>query len=245
KAFKIHDPAGKEQEVTDLDYTKRFENIEVRALAEFLLANSESFAYIEPPRANIEAPSKERGKVLFETRGCLACHSHVEFPNIHSTQGPDLSRLSAKLNTEKGQKWLYSWLKAPNHYYPRTAMPNLFLDPIAETDPLGNPTGKTTDPAADIREYLLSVPTDWKPEQTTPAADLSPDEMLALNDLTTVWLSASFPRKRAEKYAAEGIPESMAATVKVDEKVLVGNLKDDPGARARRQLENVGPRHAG
>ena len=27
--------------------------------------------------------------------------------------------------------------------------------------------------------------------------------MLALNDLTTVWLSASFPRKRAESYATE------------------------------------------
>jgi hypothetical protein len=242
KAFTIHNAEGKEVKITDLEYTQRFENIEVRALAQFLLADSQPFQYIAPPQTGMEPPSKDRGKLLFETRGCLACHSHVDFPNIHSTQGPDLSRLAAKLNTEKGQKWLYSWVKAPNHYYPRTAMPNLFLDPIAVTDPSGNPTGRTTDPAADIMAYLLSVPTDWKPEQTTPAADLTEEETLALNDLTTVWLSASFPRKRAETYATKGIPESMAGTVKVDEKVLVGDLERDPAERVRRQLEYVGRR---
>ena len=141
KAFTIHDAEGKEVKITDLEYTKRFENIEVRALAQFLLADSQPFQYIAPPQTGMEPASKDRGKLLFETRGCLACHSHVDFPNIHSTQGPDLSRLAAKLNTDKGRQWLYSWVKAPNHYYPRTAMPNLFLDPIAETDPSGNPTG--------------------------------------------------------------------------------------------------------
>ena len=43
-------------------------------------------------------------------------------------------------------------------------MPNLFLDPIAETDAAGKPTGHVTDPAADIAAFLLSVPTDWQPE---------------------------------------------------------------------------------
>ena len=242
KAFSIRDAEGKEVKISDLEYTKRFENIEIRSLAQLLLADSQPFQYIAPPQTGMEPASKERGKLLFETRGCLACHSHVDFANIHSTQGPDLSRLSAKLNTDKGQRWLYSWIKAPSHYYPRTVMPNLYLEPIAELDATGNPTGKVTDPAADIMVYLLSVPTDWKPEQTTPALDLTEDEKLALNDLTTVWLSASFPRKRAERYAVEGIPESLAATVKVDEKVLLGNLKDDPNERARRQLEYVGRR---
>lgn len=241
KSFTIHDASGKEVNVTDLDYTKRFENIEIRALAEFLLANSQPFQYIEPPQGNFEAPSAERGKVLFQTRGCLACHSHESFPGIHSTQGPDLSRLSAKLNTPKGQMWLYSWLKAPNHYYPRTAMPNLFLDPIEEKDASGNPTGRVTDPAADIRAFLLSVPANWKPEQPVPAPELTADEMQALNDLTTVWLSASFPRRRAETYAKEGIPESLGATIKVDEKVLLGGYKND-NDRAHRQLEYVARR---
>ncbi len=244
KAFPIHDAAGKEQLVTDLDYTKRFEHIEIRALAEFLLKNSQPFEYIGPPPGITEAPSKERGKKLFETRGCLACHSHVDFPGIHSTQGPDLSRLSAKLNTEKGQRWLYSWLKAPNHYFARTAMPNLFLDPIAETDAAGNPTGHVTDPAADIMAYLLSVPADWKPQEPAPPSELTPDEKQALNDLTAVWLSASFPHRRAEEYATNGIPQKLANTVKVDEKTLLGSYKDD-NDRAQRQLEYVARRSIG
>jgi cytochrome c2 len=241
KEFPIRDASGNVTNVTDLDFTKRFENIEIRALSEFLLTNSQPFNYIAPPQGNFEAPSAERGKLLFETRGCLACHTHEAFPKIHSTQGPDLSRLSAKLNTPKGQQWLYSWLKAPNHYYPRTAMPNLFLDPIAETDPTGAPTGRVTDPAADIRAFLLSVPTNWKPEQPVPAPQLTPDEMAALNDLTTVWLSASFPRRRAEKFAKEGIDPNLAAIVKVDEKVLLGGFKDD-NDRAKRQLDYVARR---
>jgi hypothetical protein len=67
------------------------------------------------------------------------------------------------------------------------------------------------------------VPTNWKPEQPVPAPQLTPDEMAALNDLTTVWLSASFPRRRAEKFAKEGIDPSLAAIVKVDEKVWVAS----------------------
>ncbi len=242
KTFKIHDLDGKEQEVSDLEYTQRFEGIEIRALANLLLTNSQPFEYIGPPQGITEAPSAERGKQLFETRGCLACHSHVDFPNIHSTQGPDLSRLSAKLNTEKGRKWLYSWVKAPNHYYPRTAMPNLFLDPITEKDASGNPTGKVTDPAADVMAYLLSVPTDWKPESPITSADLTNEEKAALNDLTTVWLSASFPRMRAENYAKNGIPAALESSVKVDEKILVGDFKNDPDELAKRQLKYVGRR---
>ncbi len=115
KDFTIHDPAGKEVKVTDREYTARFENIEIRALAEYLLAHSQpGFEYIQPPQGVTEQASAERGRWLFESRGCLACHSHAEFPGIASNQGPDLSRISAKFDTENGQQWLYSWLKDPN-----------------------------------------------------------------------------------------------------------------------------------
>jgi cytochrome c2 len=240
KAFTIHGTDGNEQKVSDLEYTQRFERIEIRALADFLLANSQPFEYIRPPQGITEGPSKERGQKLFETRGCLACHSHAAFPQIHSTQGPDLSRLAAKLNTDKGRSWLYSWLKAPNHYYPRTAMPNVFLDPISESDASGNATEKVSDPVADIMAFLLSVPVDWKPEQAV-APELNADEKQSLNDLTTVWLSATFPRRSAERYANKGIPEKMAGGLKVDEKVLLGEYKDD-NDRVRKQLQYVARR---
>lgn len=241
KAFKIHGADGQDIEVTDVDYTKRFEQIEIRSLANLLLSSSQPFEYIRPPQGITESPSPERGKQVFETRGCLACHSHADFPTIHANQGPDLSRLAAKLNTEKGRQWLYSWVKAPNHYYPRTSMPNVYLDPIQEKDPSGAPTGKVTDPAADVMAYLLSVPTDWKPEVAIPATELTADDRAALNDLTTVWLSASFPRLRAERFAKEGIDPGLASSVKVDERVLLGPFKDE-NDRAQRQLEYVGRR---
>jgi cytochrome c551/c552 len=236
----ITDAQGNEHQITDKEYTERFEAVEVRALAEFLLADSQPFEYLDPPPGVNEAPSAERGKWLFESRGCLACHSHVDFPNIHSTQGPDLSRVAAKFNSAKGQHWLYSWIKAPNRYHVRTAMPNLFLDPIAETDANGSPTGHVTDPAADIAAYLLSVPANWQPEAPVPDRQrMTPDEEKAVEDLTAVWLSANFPKKLAAKYAHDGIPEELAATVKVDEKTLVGNIAAD---RTQRQLAYVARR---
>ncbi len=244
KQFSIRDASGKDVMVADRQYTARFEDIEIRALAEFLLANSEPFKYLDQPAGITEAPSPERGKWQFESRGCLACHMHDAFPGIHSTQGPDLSRVAAKFPGEKGQRWLYSWVKAPNRYHARTVMPNVFLDPIVETDTSGNPTGKVSDPAADVMAFLLSVPADWQPEVAPPSRELSADEKQALNDLTTVWLSASFPRRRAERYASEGIDERLAARVKVDERVLLGKFKDDAD-RTQRQLEYVARRSIG
>ncbi len=242
KDFPTHDAEGNSINVTDREYTARFENIEIRALAEYLLASSQPFEYIDPPQGVTEQTSAERGKWLFESRGCLACHSHSEFPGIASNQGPDLSRVAAKFNTEKGRRWLYSWLKDPKSYHARTVMPNVFLDPIEEVDATGNPTGRVTDPAADIAAFLLGVPADWQPEVEVPAGELTADEKAALNDLTTVWLSASFPRRRAERFAKEGIDEELRATVKVDEQILVHNFEGNDEERIKRQLEYVARR---
>jgi cytochrome c551/c552 len=242
KDFTIHDPAGKEIKVTDREFTARFENIEIRALAEYLLTHSQpGFEYIQPPQGITEEASADRGRWLFESRGCLACHSHAEFPGIASNQGPDLSRIAAKFSAENGRQWLYTWLKDPKSYHTRTVMPNLFLDPINEVDAAGNATGRVTDPAADIVAFLLGVPANWQPEVPAPTGELTADEKAALNDLTAVWLSASFPRRRAERFAREGIDERLGATVKVDEQVLVGKFQNDE-ERAKRQLEYVARR---
>lgn len=239
KEFTIVDAAGNKREISDLEYTQRFEKIEIRALAGFLLKDSQPFAYLDPPKEVTEQASVERGKWLFESRGCLACHSHRDFSDIHSDQGPDLSRIAAKLDSDKGQRWLYSWLKAPHRYHSRTAMPDLLLDPIQETDANGAPTGKVTDPAADIAKFLLGVKADWQPEDVPDQNNLSAEEQAALQDLTAVWLSASFPKRRADEYARDGIPDRLAATVKVDEQVLVGMTASN---RTEKQLEYVARR---
>ncbi|MEX2093325.1 MAG: PDZ domain-containing protein [Pirellulales bacterium] len=241
KDFKISGPDGNPVEVTDQQYTERFEDIEIRALTQFLLASSQPFEYLDPPAGITEAPSAERGKWLFQSRGCLACHTHQDFPGIDSTQGPDLSRVAAKFNTGKGQRWLYSWLRQPNRYHARTAMPNVFLEPIAEVDATGKPTGQVSDSAADVAAFLLSVPADWQPTSAPAGPELTADEERALEDLTAVWLSASFPKRLAATYAKEGIPDRLAGSVKVDERGLLEQNMSS-GNRTQQQLDYVAKR---
>ena len=80
------------------------------------------------------------------------------FPTRMATQGPDLSNVGDKFRVADSpadvRTWMYSWLKNPSLYHPRTKMPNLYLDPIVAAD------GTTTDPAADIAVYLLNSSTE-------------------------------------------------------------------------------------
>jgi len=241
KDFTITGADGEPVKVTDREYTERFEDIEIRALTQFLLTNSQPFEYLDPPDGVTEAASAERGKWQFQSRGCLACHAHKDFPGINSNQGPDLSQVAAKFNTGKGQRWLYSWIRQPNRYHSRTVMPDLYLEPIAEVDVAGAPTGKVTDPAADIAAFLLSVPADWQPENAPAGPELTAEEERALEDLTAVWLSASFPKRLAATYARDGIPDHLANTVKIDERGLL-EQNMTPGNRTRQQLDYVARR---
>ena len=166
-------PDGKPVEVTDAEYTARFEDIEIRALTQFLLASSQPFEYLDPagrrhrsrPRPSAASGCSSRAAAWPATRTRIS-------PASHSTQGPDLSRVAAKFNTGKGQRWLYSWLRQPNRYHSRTVMPNVFLEPIAEVDAAGKPTGKVTDSAADVAAFLLCVPADWQPTDAPAGPEL-------------------------------------------------------------------------
>jgi cytochrome c551/c552 len=213
-----------------LGESKRFEPIEIRAAAEYVLAKSQPFDYTAPAK-NVAAASAERGKQLFETRGCLACHKHGDFPKAEMTQGPDLSRIGAKLaSNPNGPKWLYTWLRNPSKYHPRTLMPNVFLEPLPGSD------GKQqTDPAADITKFLLGSTGDWKPSDV-PARELNDEERQALHDLALEYLKNVFTRKQADTYLKSGIPENRQAELKGDEVELTGEMT------VERQLQYVGRR---
>lgn len=131
-------------------HTAPLEAIEIRAITKYLLDSSQSYEYATPPEGITEQASVARGAHLFQTRGCLACHSHNDFPGINNNQGPDLSLLASKLGNEKGTKWLYSWLRNPSSYHVRTKMPNMLLEPVHSAD------GKVSDPIADITAFLTT-----------------------------------------------------------------------------------------
>lgn len=216
---------------------ERFEPLEVRGIAEFLLSVSEPFEYAQAPKNVTEKPSAERGKGLFQVRGCLACHQHKEFPEANQTQGPDLSRIGAKLDDENGRRWLYSWVKEPNRYHARTVMPNLYLDPIV--DPKDET--KVSDPAADITAYLLTSQEGWKPE-AVPEIALDSTAERNLNELVMTYLLGSFSKGRAEVYLSDGIPRQDEAQLKVDEKLLLQDEGDTDETRLRKKLLYVGRR---
>lgn len=224
-----------ESDPEELAQTQEYEAVEIRALTEFLLYNSSEFEYLTPPAGVTETASAERGQWLFESRGCLACHSHEKFPGIAESQGPDLSRVNAKFNTEIGKKWLYSWVKQPHRYHTRTKMPELYLDPIVEKDATNKPTGKVTDPAADIAAFLLSGNVTWQPENV-PARGWEGQDLDALANLAAEWLTSdAIPAKRARDFVDNGIPDSLEPKLKADEKLL---LKKNFGGKRTEQLQN-------
>lgn len=191
---------------------QKFEPIEIRAITEYLLASSQPFEFLDKPAGVTEEPSAERGKMLFETRGCLGCHEHKEFPKAVSKftqQGPNLSRIGDKLKGAEGARWLYTWIREPSQYHARTKMPVLFLEPIKQRD------GKVTDAAADVTAYLLTSQDGWKPSSLPEVNDA---DMAAL---AKIYLEGSFTRKQAADISVAGIPKSMQAGVKGDEALLV------------------------
>ncbi|MEX2560941.1 MAG: hypothetical protein WD403_13555, partial [Pirellulales bacterium] len=182
-------------------------------------------------------PSAERGKELFQVRGCLACHQHKDFPEITATQGPDLSRIGAKLTTEAGARWLYSWVREPNRYHARTVMPNVFLEPITHRD------GTVTDPADDITAYLLASQ-GWRPKPV-PALDATEplsETQRALDELAVMYLEGSFTKKQSREYVDSGIPQSLRADIKGDELELVRDDEMTPQRLLDKKLLYVGRR---
>ena len=133
---------------------------EVAAVAEYLFDKSQSIELLAP--ADGYQPDAERGKLLFSRRGCLACHSHKDFPEISADFGPDLSKVHEKIRPgQAGFNWLYTWLRDPSRHHARTRMPNLYLEPYTQTETTTDAQGNqveqkvTVDPAADIAAFLL------------------------------------------------------------------------------------------
>lgn len=234
------------------------EPIEARGLVKFLEDRTQNFEPLSRP-AGVDAWSDEdmiaRGKRQFETRGCLACHTHNDFPNTTKfraaneiVQGPDLSNIGRKFayvpadpnsgvkENKKGPEWLYSWIKNPTKYHARTVMPNLFLEPEKDKD------GKVFDPAEDITTYLLSDNKgEWEPAlNEKQLSQLTEAEQKALKDLTVEYMNEAFFQNDVVSpdgkggYYYTGLPEAMRADLKGAETELIttnGQLTDEQRLR--------------
>ncbi|MGB0655024.1 MAG: PDZ domain-containing protein [Pirellulales bacterium] len=197
-----------------LEESERYEPLEIRSMIAYLTSSSQPFNYIEPYQGITASADVVRGKKVVEVRGCLACHQHADFPAAESNHGPDLSRIGAKVASQpNGVRWLYSWLRNPAAYHPRTIMPNVLLEPVTHED------GSVSDPAADAVAYLLQSTEGWKPEDI-PAATMSGDEKTALEELAMLYLESRFPSQKASTVLRDGLPEG--TRILGDEEVFVG-----------------------
>ena len=232
---------------------QRYEPIEILGITTYLLKRSQKFQYLDQV-AGAESASVERGRVLFETRGCLACHNHSKFADTavyrdpdDLVQGPDLSRVADKFNHPNGDKWLYTWLRQPNSYHARTVMPDVMLTPIRNAE-----TGQVTDPAADIVAYLLSPESSegWKPEGDAIAEALVQNDLSSqandsdLNAVMAEYLQDAFAQAMVAEYGSKGIPAAMRRELKGAERELVvsDELRNDPSFRlsAEQKLIYIG-----
>lgn len=216
--------------------TAQLESIEIHSLVAYLESRSQPFAYLERPAEVDQPPSEERGRELFQLRGCLACHSHEAFPEAVSDFGPDLSRLGSKLTGAEGAKWLYTWLREPSTYHARTRMPDTFLLPErSEIDG----RAAVTDPAADIAAFLLAGDGSQEPWTPLPAPEIDPE---VKRELLLEYLRGVFTERQANEIADTGVPENLAADLKGDERLLVGISSLPEDERQQRQLEYLGSR---
>ena len=177
---------------------------------------------------------------MFQERGCLACHTHKEFPAAAGFrdpqaigQGPDLSSIADKFTeTPGGRDWLYSWIKNPSRYHARTVMPDLKLDPMDHRDADGKLLYRS-DPVSDIVDFLMSGKSTQGYQvkaDTRRAESLSGDDISNVAALTEAFLQGAYDRVTAEEKAQSGIPPAESGSLKGAERELVvadGGTLDD------------------
>ncbi len=255
--------AEESEDYNEPGHTQNLEQVEALAMTHYLQSISQEFGHDAQPTVDgdLLPPDAERGKLLFETKGCLACHGHGEFPEANQDQGPDLSNLGAKLKGEKGRQWLTSWLREPSRYHARTKMPNVFLLPEPDVGPTGIPhadpnlpegaaqntdvaSAPLYDPAADIAAYLLSQDNSWTPKHALP--DIEGAEFQeAMRELAMEYLATTFTGSQAARFYEEGIPLELEAELKGDEVELVGAYAGDAAAQQEHVLNYLGRKSIG
>ena len=188
--------------------------IEIAAIANYLQTKSTPFDTLSP--APDYKPDAARGKDLFAARGCVVCHSHSDIKGIDASFGPELSKISDKLKAGKaGFDWLYTWIREPERYHPRTKMPHLFLDSDLSGD-------ASIDPAADIAAFLLKLngdPASFKPTATYETPEVNE---AGLDTLVATMLIKSLTKDQITQLLKTGKYPIPVERIKTDEIELVG-----------------------
>jgi len=219
------------------EIAQRYEPLEIRGIVAYLRASAADPGPADSPAGIAAATDGERagrGRMLFQTRGCLACHSHTAFAGADKFRdsdepavGPDLSNLADKLTGESSRTWLTGFVRRPQQYLPRTVMPDLLLEPISHRDVAGQ-VMSITDPAEDIAEFLLQGSSGGYQPQLLPEIDRA-----SLDQLTLEYLRGVFHEGKAKEYVERGIPARLTNTLPMAERELLVANRDGGAALGR------------
>jgi mono/diheme cytochrome c family protein len=144
----------------------KFSDDQAEAVTAYLVSVGKDASY-RPSRGVSGGGNAERGKLVFESVGCKACHVAGSDTRMRDNRGfsydiaPELTRAGSKLDPD----WAYEWIKNPRQFRPTTRMPNLRL---SDTE------------ARDVVAYLMTFRDDRKFEQKSLSLD-SP-EMIKKGD---------------------------------------------------------------
>jgi mono/diheme cytochrome c family protein len=173
-----------------------------------------------------KSKARERGRLIFSERGCLACHTHEAvqtpgdgLPAIPGQQqfGPNLSQIKAKLGTKPGdlasaRTWLMYWIKEPHVHSPRSRMPVTHL---------------TNEEIADVAEWLLGMePMDLGEQWAT--LDVPEPDLRKLEQLTRVYLERQLSQRELRDLEKNRkLPKESIGSLPEDEQKLVSDYSED------------------
>lgn len=146
----------------------------------------------------------EKGRIAFEKYGCYGCHNARNFENPPKF-APIFDGFREKLADER---WLLSWLKAPEKLRPDTVMPTFKL---------------SDDEIRDIAAFTLSLKSDKEyPKVDLSAASAKEGETL----FTDLGCKACHSEKREEKSLTRRVPNLSDAGTKLNPDWVFEYLKD-------------------
>lgn len=192
-----------------------------RTLASEEIAPNADRTGTTPPGFPPDKALVERGKRLFETQGCLACHRHPDFPAGQSTFGPDLAGLSSRwipnatsaasagsrpLPIAETADRLAAWLDNPQAFNPHTRMPRPQFRSFHRFMERGHAPGSISDVPGPSGNAVDAVPADelsgpsgdaWNPSAFTDALASDVRRQAILRALSAYLLSGTDSAKAA------------------------------------------------
>ncbi|MAE75654.1 MAG: hypothetical protein CMJ85_02150 [Planctomycetes bacterium] len=123
----LEDPRGFRPTTTMPQF--RFEGNQAKAIAAFLWQNAIDPAKSGNPVAKQAPADATKGRELFETRGCMACHTTDDQERKAGGFAADLSRVGEKVNYDYLARWIYDPRQRLAPYSPELKARTVIADP--------------------------------------------------------------------------------------------------------------------